>query len=203
MTQQLSRELTPSHTKLPVPDLWVLSVVRSNTLHDVPEILHYLGVARERTVVVTDANSSPLCDAADHLISLPDARDAAMWNAGLDHVRRQHHPAAHWDVLLLDPALPLSKRAVNSLRHHMRMTDVWMAEPDVFGTLLDRSYLPTFQVDATEAHPSTVVVVGENAVRLDAKYYDASDAWVEYCRRTRALGGSVRVSSHSLKERVS
>lgn len=198
MTSQLFLETT---TPFRVPDLWVLSAFRSSTLHDVPEIFHYLGISKERTVAVSDARHfRPF---AGHTISLPGIRDAAMWNAGLDYIRRQQRDTTSWDVLLLDPGLPISFNAANSLRHHMRMTDVWMAEPDVFESLESLSYQSTFVVNPAEVPPSTVMVAGENDVRFDAKYFDASDSWVEFCRRTCVMGGTVRVSSRSLKERVS
>ena len=198
MTSQLFLETT---TPLRVPDLWVLSAFRSSTLHDVSEIFHYLGVSKERTVAVSDTRH--LRPFAGHTISLLGVRDAAMWNAGLDYIRRQQHGTSTWDVLLLDPGLPISHDAANSLRHHMRMTDVWMAEPDVFGSLESLSYQSTFVVNPAEVPPTTVMVTGENDVRFDAKYFDDSDSWVEFCHRTCVMGGTVRVSSRSLKERVS
>ena len=177
---------------LSVPDLWVLSIARSGNVPDIPTVYKAMGVNPRRAVVISDTPLR-LGGVAHNRVVVGADRDAQLWNAGLSYIR-QREGGDLWDVLLVDPAAPLSIPHANYLREHMRVLDTWMAEPDVFGTIGSRPYHVVHDVRPTDVHPQAVVVCGEMGLLFDTRYYDPYDSWAEYCRRTRACGGSVLVS---------
>lgn len=204
LTQQLERPATstPVSTFAEVPELWVLCLAKANLTIDITEVLGYLSMPKERVVLVSDQRMYYVNHWAQYMLVGHEQSGAELWNLGLQRIRSLHRPGDLWDVLLLDPNTPLSQLSANSLRYHMRTTDVWMAEPDVFGEIQGRNYQTTFAASLTDVYPTSVVVAGENAVRFDQRVYDDADAWVDYCQRTRTRGGSVRVSSRGLRENV-
>jgi hypothetical protein len=186
-----------------LPELWILSIVKSGKFVDVPSAYSAMRVPAERAVVVSEYPLHFHRRTAENPVILGAYRDSMLWNAGLDHIAAQQPADAIWDVLLLDPTAPLPLRHADSLRHHMRTLDVWMAEPDLFDVIGPRAHQTFFGNEPDQAHPSAVVVSGEMKVRFDPRVYDGADAWADYCRRTRYVGGSVLVSTTALREHVS
>lgn len=201
MTQLVADPVAPTIPAL--PDLWVLSIVKAGYAPDILTIYRSMRVPAERAVVVSEYPLYLNRQVAANPVVLGGYRDAHLWNAGLDHIRTKQHKGSVWDVLLLDPSAPMPLRAVDSLRHHMRTLDVWMAEPDLFEVIGHRAYQTFFEVEGDQAHPQVAVVAGEMDVRFDRRFFDGADAWADYCRRTSCSGGSVLVSNESLREPVS
>ena len=200
MTQTMLAEQPVSEAPDTLPELWTLTILRSGSSPDISSAIAASGVPSERAVFVTDQTLSYVKAPALHVTVHSSDRDATLWNAGLNFIKRQQPVGALWDVLLFDPARPLPVRYANSLRHHMRTLDVWMAEPDLFDSIGSRAYKTFWEADHDQVYPQVAVVSGEAGVLFDRRFFDGADAWADYCRRTRYIGGSVVVSPASMAE---
>ena len=187
-------------TSQDIPKLWVLSIVRSGKAPDITSAFRAMGFPAERSVVISEFHLHVPSIVAQNKIVTGADRDADLWNAGLEYIACQHGPGDLWDVLLIDPESPMTLAHANSLRRHMRMLDVWMAEPDIFGITAPRPYQIFRTACRDELHPQAAVISGEMRIKFDRRYYDASDSWVDFCRRNRAIGGSVLVSEQAMTE---
>ena len=175
-----------------LPDLWILVVSRDPA--EVEELLNRDDFPTERIVFVTNYPvwlPGRLWQVTH--IHVPGARtDAALLNRGLRAIRDLQDPGSLWDVAL-GQTDKLSVESLDSLRSHMRFVDVAMAEADSPTHLGDCSYLIDVR-DAAWAPSDAVVIAGELALRFDESFRFDCDAWIDFGRRTRALGGFVRVA---------
>lgn len=177
-----------------LPDLWVITVALGGHLVDVESLVRLARVSPDRFVFVSDyAHRSPTLPAIQ-LHARDVQRESQLWNLGLSYVRNLQEPGSPWDVALVSPEMPLSRRRIDALRHHMRMLDTWMAEPDFLFQLEDRDYSRIDVVNPRDVPAPSIVVPGEFHSRFDTRFPVDSDSWVEFCHRNTSIGGSVLLS---------
>lgn len=181
-------------------DLWVIAVDFGTTVAPLATLVELAGVDPSRFVFVTtyplEIPTYPIKS-----IIIPDAKnEAQLWNAGLRHVYAQYPEDDPVDILLLFGGYVTPRDSADILRTHMRTLDVMMAEPDLADQLDGNDYGVRFSSEEGDFSPPTVVMCGESRTLFDERFHRGDVAWVEFCHRNRAIGGTVLVSTDVSKE---